>query len=205
MTGFGTPAWPAMMTAFVLELAGTVPPLDRRVRQTLIQDEQTTRLAEALAAESFISSIALSNADDPQLDVPTVLLFSGRSWEVSRSSVGVVPAGQRDRESATWHEAVPTADGGYLLVPNPNRPGAVAFYRTTHDEKQSAYAFRVGMVSRDVYDEVVWENDDDRCHLLRYLSGALRCKERDCADSCSGGIEVDADTGIEHLPCGCPQ
>jgi hypothetical protein len=126
------------MTAFVLEFAGTVPPLDPRVREALARDEDTSRLAERLAAEDFISSITVSRAENPHLDVPTVLLFSAESWEVSRSSVGIAPVGQRDRESATWHEAVPTADGGYLLVPNLNRPGAVSFYRVRRDEEPSA-------------------------------------------------------------------
>ena len=193
------------MSAFALELAGTVPPLDPRVRQVVIQDEYTTRLAEALAEENFVSSITLSDGEDPQVDVPTVLLFSAESWEVSRSTVGVVPTGQRDRNSATWHEAIPTATGGYLLVPNTNRPGAISYYRVTHAAEPSAYAFHVGTVSRGVYDEVVWENDDDRCHLIRYSSGALRCFELNCDDSCGGHVEVDADTGIENLPCGCPR
>jgi hypothetical protein len=63
MTIFETPAWPANMTAFVLDLAGRVPPLDPRVRETFTRDEDATRLARALAAEDFISSITLSNAD----------------------------------------------------------------------------------------------------------------------------------------------
>lgn len=193
------------MTAFVLDLAGKVPPLHPRVRESFTRDEDATRIARALAAENFISSITVSNADDPQLGVPTVLLFSGESWEVSRSSVGVVPAGQRDRGSTTWHDAFPTADGGYLLVPNVNRPGAISFYRVTRDEERSAYAFHVGTVSRHAFhDEIVWEDDDDRCHLIRYASGDLRCLELDCGQSCGGGAEVD-DSGIEHLPCGCPQ
>lgn len=191
------------MTALVLDLTGRVPPLHPRVRETFTRDEGATRLARALAAEDFISSITVSNADDPQLGVPTVLLFSGKSWEISRSTVGVVPAGQRDRGSSTWHDAFPTADGGYLLVPNVNRPGAISFYRVTHDEERSAYACHVGTVSRHD-DEIVWEDDDDRCHLIRYASGELRCLELDCEQSCGGGAEVD-DSGIEHLPCGCPQ
>src|SRR5579859_771110 len=203
MTIFEPPAWPANMTAFALDLAGRVPPLDPRVRETFTRDEDATRLARGLAAEDFISSITLSKADDPQLEVPTVLLFSGKSWEVSRSTIGIVPAGERDRGSATWHDAFPTADGDYLLVPNVNRPGAISFYRVTRDEERSAYAFQVGTVSRRD-DEIVWEDYDDRCHLIRYASGELRCLELDCKQSCGGGAEVD-DSGIEHLPCGCPQ
>ena len=194
------------MTAFVLDLAGKVPPLHPRVRETFTRDEDATRLARALAAENFVSSITVSNADDPQLEVPTVLLFSGESWEVSRSGVGVVPVGQRDRGSATWHDAFPTADGGYLLVPNVNRRGAISFYHVTRDEERSAYAFHVGAVSRRASDdEIAWEDDDDRCHLIRYASGYLTCLELDCEQSCGGGAEVDDDSGIEHLPCGCPQ
>ena len=204
MTSFQTPAWPAGTTAFVLDLAGKVPPLHPTVREAFTRDEKAVELAGALAAEDFIGSITVSNADDPQLEVPTVLLFSGHSWEVSRSSVGVVPTGRRDRRSATWHDAFPTADGRYLLVPNVNRPGAISFYRVTRDEEQSAYAFHVGAVSRGTYGEIVWENDDDRCHLIRYASGELRCRELDCEQSCGGEAEVD-DSGVEHLPCGCPQ
>jgi hypothetical protein len=205
MRSFETPAWPAGMTAFVLDLAGKAPLLDPRVRETFTRDEGATELARVLASENFISFITVSNADDPRLEVPTVLQFSGESWEVSRSSLGVVPAGRRDRGSATWHDAVPTTDGGYLLVPNVNRPGAISFYRVTWDEERSAYALRVGTVSRRALDdEIVWEDDDDRCHLIRYASGGLRCLELDCEQSCGGGAEVD-DNGIEHLPCGCPQ
>ncbi len=101
---------------------------------------------------------------------------------------------------------LPTADGGYLLVPNVNRRGAISFYRVTRDEQRSAYAFHVGAVSRRASDdEIVWEDDDDRCHLMRYASGYLTCLELDCEQSCGGGAEVDDDSGIEHLPCGCPQ
>jgi hypothetical protein len=204
-TSFQTPASPASMTAFVLDLVGKVPPLDPQVRETFTRDEDATRVARALATESFISSITVSNADDPQLEVPTVLLFSEQSWEVARSSVGAVPAGQRDRGSATWHDAFPTADGRYLLVPNVHRPNAVSFYRVTRDEDRSAYAYHVGAVSRRALDdEIWWEEDDDRCHLIRYASGALECLELDCEQSCGGGADVD-NSGIEHLPCGCPQ
>jgi hypothetical protein len=193
------------MTAFALDLAGRVPPLDAMVRETFTRDEGAAGLARTLASENFISSITVSNADDPQLKVPTVLLFSAESWEVGRSSVGIVPAGQRNRGSAIWHDAFPTADGDYLLVPNVNRRGVISFYRVTLDEERAAYEFHVGAVSRRVFDdEIVWEDDDDRCHLIRYASGALRCLELDCEQSCGGGAEVD-DSGIEHLPCGCPQ
>jgi hypothetical protein len=205
MTSFGTPASPAIMTAFVLELAERIPPLDQRVREACQRDELTVMLAQTLAQEKFVSSITLSHGEDPRFDVPTVLLFSAESWEVSRSSVGVVPAGERDLHLATWHEAVPTATSGYLLVPSTNRLRAISYYRVTPDDEPSAYAMRVGTVFRDEYDEVVWENDDDRCHLVRYSSGALRCFELNCEDSCGGGVEVDFATGIEHLPCGCPQ
>jgi hypothetical protein len=205
MTSFEMAAWPATMTAFVLELAGIVPPLDPRIRRTIVEDRPTARLAESLAAETFISSITLSDGENPPFDTPTVLLFSAESWEISRSSVGVVPAERRDPTAATWHEAVPTADDGYLLLPNTGRPRAVSFYRVTPHDARSAHAYRVGTVFRSTYGDVVWEDDDDRCHLIRYLNGALRCVELDCADSCGGGVQVDADTGIEHLPCGCPR
>jgi hypothetical protein len=205
MTSFATPAWPASTTAIALNLAGKVPPFHPAVLDTLTRDEEATEVARALAAEDFISTITVSDGDGPQLEWPTVLLFSRASWEVSRASLGVVPARRRDRRSATWHDAFPTADGRYLLVPNVNRPRAVCYYLVTYDEERTAFAYRVGAVSRRVLDdEVVWEDDDDRCHLVRYATGALTCNERDCDQSCGGEAEVD-DSGVEHLPCGCPQ
>jgi hypothetical protein len=202
--GFPLPVWPAAMTAFALELAGTVPPLDPRVRGALEGDESIDQITEALAAEDFISSITLSNVADPQLDVPIVLLFSAEEWRAVRDALGVVPVGELDPAEARWHEAVPTADGEYLLVPRSDRPGAISFYRATFDDVLSAFAFRIGKVWRGSYGDVVWENDDDRCHLVRYIDGGLKCHERDCRDACSGAVELDEATGIHHLPCGCP-
>lgn len=205
MTSFETPAVPASLTAFVLDIAGRVPPLDPRVRETFTRDEGVTRAARALAEESFISSITVSDADDPRLEVPTVLLFSKQSWEIARSGVGLVAAGQRYRGSRTWHDAFPTADGRYLLVPDVHRPDAVSFYRVTRDEKRAVYDYRVGAVSRRAADdEILWDNEDESCWLVRYVSGQLECFELNCKESCGGEAEVD-DSGVEHLPCGCPQ
>jgi hypothetical protein len=134
----------------------------------------------------------------------TVLLFSAESWAQTQSDLGAVPPGERTRESPIWRTAVPLAEDGHLLTSDPNRPGAVSFYRATRNERRAAFEFRVGTVSRSVYDEVVWENGDDRCHLTRYFSGALRCVRVKCDDSCSGGIEVDPKTGAQSLPCGRP-
>jgi hypothetical protein len=192
------------MTAFALEAAGTVPSLDPRVREALGGDEAIAEITEALAADDFISSITLSNVAEPQLDVPTVLMFSAQEWEAVRKALGVARAGELDPAAARWHEAVPTSKGDYLLVPRSDRPGAISFYRATFDEVLSAFAFRIGKVFRGTYGDVVWENDDDRCHLARYVDGGLRCNERDCGDACSGAVELDEATGIEHLPCGCP-
>ena len=193
MTIFETPAWPANMTYSVCNSSPRAGGLVFSPAASIVVesgetshgDEDATRLARALAAEDFISSITLSNADDPQLEVPTVLLFSGKSWEVSRSTVGIVPAGERDRGSATWHRcSSPPPMAATYVVPNVNRPlnGAISFYRVTRDEERSAYAFHVGTVSRRD-DEIVWEDDDDRCHLIRYASGELSCLELDCEQS----------------------
>jgi hypothetical protein len=111
--------------------------------------------------------------------------------------------GERARASALWHTAVPLIDGRYLLTPDPNRPGAVSFYRATRNEDEAAFAFRAGTVSKIAY-EVVWENSDDRCHLRRYFSGGLQCIVVNCSDVCHGGIEVDPKTGAQSFPCGCP-
>lgn len=202
--GFPLPVWPAAMTAFALEAAGLVPPLDPRARLALGGDEAIDQITESLAAEDFISSITLSNVTEPRLDVPTVLLFSAEEWGGVRGALGVAPVGELDPAAASWHEAVPTANGEYVLVPRSDRPGAISFYRATFEDALSAFAFRIGKVWRGVYGDVAWESDDDRCHLIRYVDGRLECLERDCGDSCGGAVELDEATGIEHLPCGCP-
>jgi hypothetical protein len=198
------PAWPATTTALALELAGTVPLLDPRVRDELIQDETTTELVRRLADEPFIRQITMSRADDPRLEDPTVLLFSDESWGAIQKDVGVVAPGERAREFALWHTAVPLANGGYLLTPDPIRPGVVSFYRATRDESEAAFEFRVGTVSRGAYDEIVWEKNDDRCHLIRYFSGKLQCRRVNCTDDCAAEVEIDPKTGAQSMPCGCP-
>jgi hypothetical protein len=192
------------MTAFALEAAGTVPPIDPRVREAAGGDEAIAQITEALAPADYISSITLSHAAEPQLDVPTVLFFSAEEWRAVRAALGVAPLGVLDPSAARWHEAVPTAAGGYILVPRSDQAGAISFYRASFDDVLSAFAFRIGKVFRGVYGDVVWESDDDRCHLVRYADGGLSCYERDCRDSCGGAVELDEATGIEHLPCGCP-
>ncbi|WP_422262784.1 hypothetical protein [Mycobacterium sp.] len=192
------------MTAFVLALAGRVPPLDQRIRDQIRHDDVTIELARRLAHEPFVQSITLSNADDPQLDEPTVLVFSAESWAHSRSALDVVPPGERARQAALWHTAVPLADGGYLLTPDPDRPDAVSFYRATRDDRREAFQFRAGTVFRRGYNEIVWQERDDRCHLIRYFSGILECHRVECDDDCNGAIQVDPNTGAQSLPCGCP-
>jgi hypothetical protein len=205
MTSYATPAWPAIMTAFVLELAGRVPPLDPRVRESFPRNQYTVDAARALAEESFVSSITLSRGEEPLLYDPTVLLFSPSAWEESRSSIGVGPPGQRDQLNANWHQAIPTANGEYLLVPEPTLPGALSYYSVTPDTDPPSFTMRTGTVIRGDDGEVVWQRDDDGCHLVRYATGALRCYVNMCDDACDGGVELDPDTGIEYLPCGCPQ
>jgi hypothetical protein len=96
------PAWPATMAAFVLELAGIVPPLDPRVRNELAQDEESVELAHRLAEEPSLQDIVFSDADHPSLDTPTVLSFTAESWAQARSGLGIVEPGQGERIAAIW-------------------------------------------------------------------------------------------------------
>ena len=193
------------MTAAVLNLRGDIPLLHPRVSNLFSLDEDVARMAQSLIEEGAVPPITVSNADDPQLGVPTVLLFSSESWGISRSSVALDTSNSYEHEASIWHDAFPTAEGGYLLVPNVNLFGVISSYKVTRDEERSAYAFHVGTMSRQTSkDEVVWEEYDNRCHFIRYADGALQCLEVGCDHSCGGQPVVD-DAGVEHLPCGCPQ
>ncbi|MDO2387117.1 hypothetical protein QRB41_27835 [Mycobacterium avium subsp. hominissuis] len=203
MTGVGMPAWPATMAAFVLELAGIVPPLDPRVRNELAQNEESVELAQRLAEEPSLQDIVFSDADHPSLHTPTVLSFTAESWAQARSGLGIVERGQGERIAAIWHTAVPLVNGDYLLTPDPGHPEAVSFYRATRNDDEGAIDFRVGTASRGPY-EVVWEDNDDRCHLRRFFNGLLQCKVVGCSEVCHRGIEVDPITGAQSFPCGCP-
>lgn len=197
------PAWPATMTAFVLELAGVTPALDASVRDELAKDAESLDLARHLAKEPFLSQIEFADASQPPLGSPIVLSFTAASWAHARSGLGVVDQREDARIRAIWHTAVPLESGDYLLAPDPTRPEAVSFYRAARDEAESAYDFRVGTAYQGPY-EIVWEDNDDRCHLRRFFNGLLQCTVAGCSDVCHRGIEVDPVTGAESFPCGCP-
>jgi hypothetical protein len=197
------PAWPATMTAFVLELAGIVPPLDPWARTGLDKDEDSLELAQRLADEPALQGIVFSDADNPPLNTPTVLSFTAQSWARASADLGVVNHEEHGRIAAVWHTAVPLANGDFLLTPEPSRPAAVSFYSVTRNDEVGAFDFRPGTVYNGPY-EVVWERNDDHCHLRRFFNGFLQCNVVGCAEVCHRGIVVDPATGAQSFPCGCP-
>jgi hypothetical protein len=204
VTSFAT-RWPPSVTALALDLVGAIPPLHPSTRGILLESDDISDAARRLTEEEFLRSITLSKGDDPELDVPTVLLFPRASWSAIQAMLGVTSPGEQPHDSVLWHDAIPTADDDVLLIPGSPDFRSASYYRATSGMSPDIrYALRAGFVLRRADDEVVWEDQDDRCHLIRYASGRLACHDLNCGRSCGGPAEVD-DSGIEHLPCGCPE
>jgi hypothetical protein len=199
MGGAAAQARAASPALVALRAAGLLPDLRPDLAEML--DSQMTPIAAALLASGVAKSIIVNDASNPLSEVPCVLQFSKAGWAIARA--GIADGGRRDGHAAVLHDALPTADGSVVLAPNLNRVDAAAVYTVVRDEERMLDRYRVAVVRQVSEDEVVWEGGDNRCTLVRYSSGALECHDADCEQAC-GGPTVTDDTGVEHVPCGCP-
>lgn len=153
--------------------------------------------------QAALPEIRLSPVDQPFLEQPTVLLVPAAIWHAARSSLGVGSEDASEQRSATWHEALPTIDGDFVLIPNGTRGERSYFFYIVRRLEDEAFALQPGSRPTESGDPEIARRQRDGCLFVRYLSGRWVCLDDGCDHDCACHVVVDKKTMIERVPCGC--